>query len=75
MLRYVAVASGLMIGGLALQVQIASAAPVAPLNQSVQTEGIAQQVQMRSCRYRNRECRARHGGGPDYRRCMRRAGC
>ena len=74
MLRYVALASGLMIGGLAFNAQLASAAPVTP-NQSFQTEGITEQVQYRSCRHRNRVCRERHGGGGDYRRCMRRAGC
>ena len=75
MLRYVALASGLMIGGLAFGAQLASAAPMSTPNQSMQTEGITEQVQYRGCRHRNRVCRERHGGGWDYRRCMRRAGC
>jgi hypothetical protein len=62
-----------MIGGLAFNAQLASAAPVTP-NQSFQSEGMVEQVQY-SCRHRNRVCRERHGGGWDYRRCMRRAGC
>jgi hypothetical protein len=64
-----------MIGGLAFGAQLASAAPMSTPNQSMQTEGITEQVQYRGCRHRNRVCRERHGGGWDYRRCMRRAGC
>ena len=75
MLRYVALASGLMIGGLAFNAQFASAGQMSTPNQSLQTEGMVEQVQYRGCRHRNRVCRDRHGGGGDYRRCMRRAGC
>lgn len=74
MLRYVVLASGLMIGGLA-SAQLASAAPMSTPNQSLQTESMVEQVQYRYCRRWNRECRERHGGGGDYRRCMRRHGC
>ena len=48
MLRYVAVASGLMIGGLAFNAQLASAAPMSTPNQSLQTESMVEQVQYRS---------------------------
>jgi hypothetical protein len=75
MLRYVAVASGLLIGGLAFNAQLASAAPMSTPNQSLQTESMVEQVQYRYCRRWNRECRDRHGVGGDYRRCMRRHGC
>lgn len=76
MLRYVAVASGLLIGGLAFSAQQASAAPMSRANQSLAGEaGVVERIQMRSCRRWNFECRERHGGGRDYRRCMRRHGC
>jgi hypothetical protein len=74
MLRSLAVASGLVIGALALGGSGASAAMSVP-NQSVQSESDVTQVGRRSCRFWHRECRARHGGGWDFRRCMRRHGC
>ena len=73
MLRSLAVASALAIGALASGGQGASAAMSVPTQ--TQTENAVEQVQYRYCRRWNRECRERHGGGGDYRRCMRRHGC
>jgi hypothetical protein len=75
MIRYAAIASGLILGGFAFAAQNAVAAPAAPAYQSLQAESMVEQAQYRYCRRWNRECRARHGGGWDYRRCMRRHGC
>ena len=73
MLRSLAVASALAVGAFAFGGQGASAAMSVPTQ--TQTENAVEQVQYRYCRRWNRECRERHGGGGDYRRCMRRHGC
>lgn len=77
MLRGLIVAATLAIGSLAFGSIGASAAPAS----SGLSNGIAPQMsliektQARFCRRWHRECRARWGGGRDYRRCMRRHGC
>jgi hypothetical protein len=75
MLRNIAVASVLALGGLVLAVQHASAAPMSSGMQTLQAGTVAEKAQWRYCRRWNRECRARWGRGWDYRRCMRRHGC
>jgi hypothetical protein len=57
----------------ALAIHAASAAPLAPRGIAEQNS-IIHQVQRR-CSHWHRECRRRHGGGGDYRRCMRRRDC
>lgn len=54
----------------------ADAAPATPVTATSQVIGadIVHQVQAR-CFFVNAQCRARFGGGPDYRRCMRRRAC
>ena len=74
MLRIALIASGLVVGGLALAPQGASAAMSLP-QQGSQANSSVEQVQYRYCRRWYRECRARWGGGRDFRRCMRRHGC
>jgi hypothetical protein len=52
------------------------AAPLspAPAGGALTLETLVQDVQAR-CVLANVQCRARFGGGPDYRFCMRRRGC
>jgi hypothetical protein len=74
MLRIAAIASGLAIGALMLGAQNVSAAMSVP-NQTPQADSAVEKAQYRYCRRWYRECRARWGGGWDFRRCMRRHGC
>jgi hypothetical protein len=75
MLRSLSVMSAVVAGWLMLgmggTVEELQAAPFDKL----QTEGLVETVQWRRCRWWNRECRARWGGGWRYRRCMARRGC
>ena len=54
MVRGLAIASGLMIGGLAFAAQHATAAPIAPVGQSVAGDAIVEKAQYRYCRRWNR---------------------
>ena len=75
-LTLAAIAAGVMLG---FTIPTAHAAPPAApaIGQSLATGGRLEPVQYwrRHCRRWNRECRARWGWGPRYRRCMIRRGC
>ncbi|MBX9591831.1 MAG: hypothetical protein K2X43_21265 [Hyphomonadaceae bacterium] len=75
MLRCLAVASGLMMGGLMFSAQQASAAPAVPAGQTPRADSLVEKAQAGYCRRWYRECRARWGGGHRFRRCMARHGC
>ena len=74
MLRCLALASGLMLGGVAFTTN-AGAAPMAPAGQSLAGETVVHGVQSDYCLRRHRQCGARFGYRLRYRRCMRRYGC
>ena len=73
MLIAAAVTGGAMLwGGVGAQAAPASA----PFTKPTTSQTLIEQVQApRYCRRWYRECRARWGAGPDFRRCMRRHGC
>lgn len=75
MIRSLAIASGLALGGLAVLAQPAAAAPMSAVPQTLAGETQVEKVQWRYCRRWHRECRYRWGYGWRYRRCMRRHGC
>lgn len=78
MLRGMIVAAALAVGGMAFGAGSASAAPVSAGSSSAalpQMSLIEKSQYRRYCRRWYRECRARWGGGRDFRRCMRRHGC
>jgi hypothetical protein len=78
MIRGLIVAAAVTAGGMAFGVGSANAAPVSA-GPSVPTQlqqSLIEKTQYRRyCRRWYRECRARWGGGRDFRRCMRRHGC
>lgn len=75
-LTLAALAAGAMLG---FALPAAHAAPPASpaIGKSLAADGLMEIVQYRRrhCRRWNRECRARWGWGPRYRRCMIRRGC
>ncbi len=77
MLRGLFVAAALAVGSLAFGSVGASAAPAAGglTNSPLPQMSLIEKTQARYCRRWYRECRARWGGGPQFRRCLRRHGC
>jgi hypothetical protein len=77
MLRGLFVAAALAAGGLAFGSAGANAAPASGglTNNPLPQMSLIEKTQARYCRRWYRECRARWGGGRDFRRCMRRHGC
>lgn len=78
MLRGMIIAAALAVGGMVASAGGASAAPVSAGSSSAalpQLSLIEKTQYRRYCRRWYRECRARWGGGRDFRRCMRRHGC
>ena len=75
MVRSLAIASALMVGGITFGAQQAAAVTIPPVGQTLAGQSIVDKAQYRYCRRWNRECRARWGGGWRYRRCMARHGC
>ncbi len=77
MLRGLFVAAALTVGGVAFGSMGASAAPTSTnlSGAALPQMSLIEKTQHRYCRRWYRECRARWGGGRDFRRCMRRHGC
>ena len=77
MLRCIAVASGMMIGGLAFAAQQVSASPMRPgSQQSLHAEAVVEKVGRRHhCARWYRECHGRYGGGRRFLHCMAQHGC
>ncbi len=77
MLRGLFMAAALAVGGLAFGTVGASAAPASGglTTNLLPQMSLIEKTQGRYCRRWYRECRARWGGGRDFRRCMRRHGC
>lgn len=73
MLFAAVVAGGAALYGVAGAVAAPAAGPIA--NPATSQTLIEQAQSPRYCRRWYRECRARWGGGGDFRRCMRRHGC
>lgn len=76
MLRSMLVAAVVAGSAALMGLPAADAAPASGLQtRPVTSQTLIEQVQGRYCRRWYRECRERWGGGPDFRRCMRRHGC
>ena len=75
MVRSLAIASALMVGGITFGAQQAAVVTIPPVGQILAGQSIVDKAQYRYCRRWNRECRARWGGGWRYLRCMARHGC
>ena len=78
MTRFHSLAAGLAAVAWVVFAATASTALAAPKpgQLGVQPGGnLVEQAQFGRCVRWNRRCRRRWGGGPDYRRCMRRHGC
>lgn len=77
MLRSMLVAAALAGGGLLWSgVGVQAAPAVGPVANPATSQTLIEKVEgPRYCRRWYRECRARWGGGRDFRRCMRRHGC
>ena len=78
MMRGLIIAAAMTAGGLAFSASGANAVPVSTGPASglaLPQMSLVEKTQHRYCRRWYRECRARWGGGRDFRRCMRRHGC
>ena len=78
MIGKLTLAAGLLALGVAFAPQAATAAQMSlPAGVTADRSDIVQEARWRRshCSRSNRECRARFGGGRDYRRCMRRHSC
>jgi hypothetical protein len=77
MLRSMLIAAAVAGGAALWSGTAANAAPAAaPIANPATNQTLIEQAQLpRYCVRWHRECRARWGGGRDYRRCMRRHGC
>ena len=75
MIGKLSLAAGLLALGVAFAPQASTAAQLSLPGAATADRSIVQEAQYRRCTRWHRECRARWGGGRDYRRCMRRHGC
>lgn len=77
MLRSMLVAAAMAGGAMLMGPSTVMAAPAAgPATNPAASQTLIEQVQSpRYCRRWYRECRARWGGGRDFRMCLRRRGC
>ena len=78
MVRGLIVAGAVVVGGLAIGAGGSLAAPAgtgANSTAAPEMSLIEKSQYRRYCRRWYRECRARWGGGRDFRRCMRRHSC
>jgi predicted transglutaminase-like cysteine proteinase len=75
MLRSMLVAAAVAGGAAFLAAPTVQAAPAGPMSMPAAGQSLVDKVQYNYCRRWYRECRARWGGGRDFRRCMRRRGC
>ncbi len=75
MMRSMLVAAAVVGGAAFMGVPSVQAAPSGPMSKPVAGQSLVEKVRYNYCRRWYRECRARWGGGRDFRRCMRRHGC